>query len=282
MYRVNFLCASMNERVLAILLDALVTMNELYLERNPSTPRLADARIKSRQKPVQGWQDIPTLLERGAGSTEAITCWRVAELRQQGIAAAPQFVCMAGLANRTVRLCHAAVRLPDGSIEMPRAGAHEPSVHADRQVSITSGLFSRRRDHDESGRALRVLLEALCSINELYLAAHPSTPPLYATGVRYQAEPIGHENWLDIPTALQWGLLDCEDLACWRVSEWRRRGVHAAPEFSWKFLPSGVVLYHVFVKLPDGTTEDPSRALGMGSNRRNREVAPQWAFYSSP
>lgn len=287
MFRVTYLCGSFSERVVSILLESLCTINELYLERHPSTPALADARIRHRPS-RHAWKDIPTLLEQGggsAGSTEDLVCWRVAELRRQGVAAAPQFVCVPATSLLPARICHVMVRMPDGSIEEPArylGGLRRPvqnPEHTER-VTITSGMFRRRAEHDESGRALLVLLEALCSINGLYLAAQPFAWSLYESGVRYRAEPMGAENWLDIPTTLQRRVGDCEDLACWRVAELRRSGVSAAPHFTWRFLPSGVVLYHIVVRLADGRIEDPSRHLGMKRSRRN-EAQGSWAESSS-
>ena len=144
---------------------------------------------------------------------------------------------------------------------MSRAGFH-PRFRTD--------LFRSEADRPRSEQGLRILLGALVELDRLYLAAHPQTPTLYAAGVRYRAEPPGQEEWLDVPHALAAGHrgapLDCEDLAAWRVAELRNAGIDARPIFRARRLP-GKWVYHILVGLPDGTTEDPSRRLGMGRNR---------------
>lgn len=76
---------------------------------------------------------------------------------------------------------------------------------------------------------------------------------------------MGEENWQDIPTILKAGSGDCEDLACWRAAELTERdGIPARPVYRWRHRP-GLTIYHIVVRLPDGSIEDPSRRLGMGS-----------------
>ena len=82
-------------------------------------------------------------------------------------------------------------------------------------------LFRDPADRARSQQALLWMLEALCKVNEGHLADRPY-PPLYEAGVRYQREE-GTEQWLDIPSVLEAGWGDCEDLACWRVAELRRQ-----------------------------------------------------------
>jgi len=62
-----------------------------------------------------------------------------------------------------------------------------------------------------------------------------------------------------IPEVMRHRFGDCEDLSAWRVAELRLGGVRAIP---W-VVQSGNRLYHVQVRYPDGTIEDPSRRLGM-------------------
>jgi len=56
---------------------------------------------------------------------------------------------------------------------------------------------------------LRRLLQALFECDVLYLRANPGTPMLYESGVVYQEEPPGAEDWQDIPTSLALGWGDC-------------------------------------------------------------------------
>lgn len=122
---------------------------------------------------------------------------------------------------------------------------------------------------DEFGRQnkkLLWLLEALVKCNRIYLASHPSTPPLYQAGVRYQQEPKGHEDWCDIHHVMRQGWGDCEDLCAWRIAELRQSGVPAKGRLKWFKAPSRIgraTMYHVQVYLPEGRIEDPSRQLGM-------------------
>ncbi len=96
-----------------------------------------------------------------------------------------------------------------------------------------------------------------------------AVPLLYESGVRYREEPWNAkgarvEEFADIPTVLarKWG--DCDDLAPWRVAELRAMGEPAKIRITWKTLPSGR-LFHVVVRRADGSVEDPSRILGMGT-----------------
>ena len=63
------------------------------------------------------------------------------------------------------------------------------------------------------------LLEALTAVNEAWLRETPSAPWLYKSGVYYLEEPLGRDDWQDIPETIARGNGDCEDLGCWRVAE---------------------------------------------------------------
>lgn len=138
-------------------------------------------------------------------------------------------------------------------------------------------LFRDAKDRPRSQHALLWMLEALCKINEGHLADRPY-PPLYQAGVHYERE-NGTEEWLDIPTIIEAGWGDCEDLACWRVAELRMQGRHAGPYVRYRNR-DGVFHYHALVmhyrrtvsRGPDGRIverfvpagiEDPSKKLGM-------------------
>lgn len=128
-------------------------------------------------------------------------------------------------------------------------------------------------------KTLAHMLDALTALNVDYLLEHPNTPDLYRSGIRYEAEPAGQEQWLTIPWCLlrlqQGGGADCEDLACWRVAELRvRYGERdAIPIWTSKDNGQGGRLYHI--KVGRGANpnpkagwfgsrvEDPSALLGM-------------------
>lgn len=131
---------------------------------------------------------------------------------------------------------------------------------------------------------LLIALEALTSINEWHLneaiRSGKPLPRLYESGVYYEEEPPGQEDWLDIHSLYRAGKGDCEDLACALAAERRvYDGIMATPIIKQKFIPStklisagypqkeipqdGIFLVHVLSMLPDGTIEDPSAVLGM-------------------
>lgn len=130
-------------------------------------------------------------------------------------------------------------------------------------------LFGRTPKLNE--QILYILLDALVKIDELWLRYKPSIPLLYRSGVRYQQEPPGVEDWCDIGEVRRQGFADCEDLAAWRVAELRVKfGINARPYVKKpRVIRNGrVLMYHIQVLLPDGRIEDPSRKLGMGWEKR--------------
>lgn len=127
-------------------------------------------------------------------------------------------------------------------------------------------------------RALDVMLDCLTCLDEMYLLRYPDTPWLYSSGLRYEREPIGQEQWLTIPWMFlrrdQGRGVDCEDLSCYRAAELRvRRGERAKAIHVHKTHPNGGRLYHIRCKHADGRVEDPSHALGMGR---------EWAQFFGP
>lgn len=109
---------------------------------------------------------------------------------------------------------------------------------------------------------LAALLEGVTRASAI-LIDRLDMPPLYASGVRYRREPRGRERWQLAPQTEALGYGDCEDLATWRAAELRLDGIAARPVV----YRSGPRQLHVVVALPDGSIEDPSRVLGMGSRR---------------
>jgi hypothetical protein len=145
-----------------------------------------------------------------------------------------------------------------------------------RPIVFKVQLFRDEGDRERSQQGLLWMLEALCQINEGHLADRPY-PPLYEAGVHYQRED-STEEWLDIPSIIQTGWGDCEDLACWRVAELRSQGHRAGPYVRFRKI-DGVFHYHALVmhyrpvlvetdsgvveRLVPDHIEDPSRRLGM-------------------
>jgi len=131
-----------------------------------------------------------------------------------------------------------------------------------RRIGFRLQLFRRESERGYSEEVLGVLLRALSAANVAYLRRHPRTPALYEAGVRYRAEPFPREEWRGIAEVLRDRYGDCEDLACWRVAELVVRGVRAAPVFRHRQVRR-LSVYHILVRHPDGTVEDPSALLGM-------------------
>jgi hypothetical protein len=144
-------------------------------------------------------------------------------------------------------------------------------------------------------RYIKPVLNAICTVNQVYLEHNPRTPDLYQSGVRWRREKGAiiyfpernpHVAWKeatvpelfkDIPAMLRDGIDDCEGMACWRVAELRYRYHQPArivirvrdltdPAGRPIINPDGKQrrLFHVIVGIGD-KREDPSRALGMGS-----------------
>jgi len=134
-------------------------------------------------------------------------------------------------------------------------------------ISFKLGSFGRASSPAGNKQILSILLEALTEINEGVYRNNRTLPGLYQSGVVYRREPIGQEDWQDIIDLYQKGYGDCEDLCCARAAELRvRAGTQARPLVKGpKKMPNGVLLYHIVVQYPDGTIEDPSERLGMGT-----------------
>lgn len=152
------------------------------------------------------------------------------------------------------------------------------------EVNLGEGSSTWLKPSRSLGGAIKPLLEALTTIDLVYLTTH-HVPPLYQAGVRYQEEPRGkpgivgrpNEEFASIPAILSRGWGDCDDLAPWRCAELRHQGFSAKIRVQWRKFPNGK-LFHIVVRregpvpdfnprymVRDGNTviEDPSRALGM-------------------
>ncbi len=148
---------------------------------------------------------------------------------------------------------------------------------------MTTPLFHLSLPHSSEGAhlaPLQIALEVLAQIDEWHLRRSlrraekglqdTVIPPVYASGMSGRRRAGGaSENWLDVPAALQQGTAGPEDLVAWRVAELRVSGCRAEPVVQHAASQSGQPGMRVAVRLPDGTVEDPSRALrlpGSGSD----------------
>lgn len=112
---------------------------------------------------------------------------------------------------------------------------------------------------------VRALVDALVVCDRIFLRANPETRPLYQSGCVYIPEK--KEEFLEIPYIIKQGGADCEDLAAWRVAELQEKGIKAKPWIRMRAYTlekqSDFHLFHILVKWPDGSVEDPSKILGM-------------------
>jgi hypothetical protein len=60
----------------------------------------------------------------------------------------------------------------------------------------------------------------------------------------------------------------CDNVATWRAAELRQNGIAASPFITWRKRADGGMTYHVLVRWPDNTLEDPSLLLGMSQPER--------------
>ena len=120
----------------------------------------------------------------------------------------------------------------------------------------------------------RDYVRALARANEVYLRVCPNTPGLYSSGVKYQREPNAgqYEEFAAIPTVLNRGWGDCDDLVAWRVAEYRQ--VLKRPADVMIYWRPKTNVFHLQVRYwpsadarrsgHPGDVEDPSRLCGMG------------------
>ena len=108
---------------------------------------------------------------------------------------------------------------------------------------------------------VRAAVLGLAAVSRVQMASH-DFPLLYESGIRYQREPAGRENWQTAAETLARGFADCEDLAAYRLAELHRQGEEQATIDVKQVNPD---LMHIRVRRADGTLEDPSRILGMGT-----------------
>lgn len=126
--------------------------------------------------------------------------------------------------------------------------------------------------------SVAILTEALTQLDALALARNPRTVGLYESGVVFQSEAIGVEEFPTTPIMYERGVGDCAPLAAARTAELRRRGKPRAitipietPERPCIWDRTCPREIHILVS-HDGTLEtleDPSAILGM------RPVSPQ-------
>src|SRR5277367_5019232 len=102
-------------------------------------------------------------------------------------------------------------------VTLPPLGAYSPEFHFAPLVFLLEGMIEVNRYHIQQARRRA----------ELGLGA--PLPELYESGVYYQEDPAGEENWGDIYYCLSCGHADCDRLIIWRTAELRENGIWARP-----------------------------------------------------
>ena len=175
-----------------------------------------------------------------------------------------------------------------------------------RYILFDTTLFAPGDNQEQARKNLGWVLEALTQLDQQYLRDHPDTPPLYKSGVKYERpaqfggdttevqvlrqalgaqahEPkiagildlvqqvLGGERFRDIGRIIENGGGDCDNVSTWRSAELRQSGIKASPYLMWRKRLDGGYTYHIVVRWPDNTIEDPSLLLGMGGEGRRAD-----------
>ena len=109
-----------NARSLTRAVELLVALNRDFLRRAAGrAPSLYRSGVRYQRegrhisgRPRERWQTIPEVLRAGVGDCEDLVGWRVAELREKGVNAAP-------LITKHGHMFHVRVVHPDGRKEDP-------------------------------------------------------------------------------------------------------------------------------------------------------------------
>jgi hypothetical protein len=115
-----------------------------------------------------------------------------------------------------------------------------------------------------SAASYAAAIEGLVRLDE-HIIAGRDFKPLYESGVRYKREP--RDVWRNIDDVYKSGWGDCEDLAAIRSAQLRATGEDPAAKVA--IYQSGPKRYHAIVARGDGSTEDPSKRLGMKPGGRS-------------
>lgn len=132
------------------------------------------------------------------------------------------------------------------------------------QVALFRNHAEDPTEHERSRLSMLYFLEALVNHDRLWLRQYPDTPDIYDSGVKYKhKDEIEAPAWQDIASCIGKKYGDCKDFAAWRVAELRERyGVDCHPVIVWRKVGEAY-RFHALVEFADGSTEDPSVALGM-------------------
>lgn len=249
--------------VVGRLIDAMAQANMVDVQSGHSRGSSA-AMGPLPQDPDGGmWQDAARIRQLGAGTPPSLVAWRIAELKLAG--EVPGW----GLTQDG----RFFIQRANGSREDPTRGAIWTAglraLGSNATWTPTLELLSFETTPAElKMTVLCKMLDVLHEANGQWLAAGNRAPALYSSGVHYQEEALGKDEWQDIPNTLERGTADCEDLASYRVSELRAGGEAAQHTVEHQKSPN-LVLYHIRVRRQNGDIEDPSCRLGMSGACQN-------------
>lgn len=177
----------------------------------------------------------------------------------------------------------------DPACACPMEGAPPSVMKALLHITLPDGDGDATTAEERHFAPIWLALNAMVGINEWHIRRSlkrakqglcAPIPPLFASGVFYQEDPPGEENWKDCYQVLRDGHGDCDRLIAWRVAELKVAGIDAEPVLKWQRIPrhmmiavghpphtvpaDGIDMVHCMVRFPDGRIEDTSKLLGMG------------------
>ena len=185
MYRVTYVIGTLdrNERAAAVgkILRTLTRVDVDFLRAHPEALSIKDSGVKEIPEPrdLDEWHDIPTLLRTKKATRPELDCWRAAE---------------------------SFIRGGKQPLQVPLLRTIDPEQG---RFVLGTDLFHGDDERELSHRVLAHMLVGLTEIDEMLLRNHPEWPDLYDSGVYYEEEPPGQEDWQDAPTCMQLGASDC-------------------------------------------------------------------------
>jgi hypothetical protein len=78
-----------SEQSLLLLMEAMCAIDLLHLRQRPYPKLYESGVVYRREDGTENWLDVPSVIKAGWGDCEDLVFWRVAELRKDGVKAAP-------------------------------------------------------------------------------------------------------------------------------------------------------------------------------------------------
>lgn len=114
----------------------------------------------------------------------------------------------------------------------------------------------------ETAIGMKVRIETLAAVNEVYLTKNPKTPKLYDSGLRISLTGAKVDRpLLSIPVVMEQGAAELDELVAYRLAELHAAGeTKAQARVVWTRTGNAVVLTPM-VRRADGSVEDVAQAL---------------------